>query len=43
MIYFTGYAKFFDEDYTSDCDNVSWSTWLYVSAWITQKINIAEN
>lgn len=30
MIYWTGYAKFFNEDYTADCDSVSWSTWIYV-------------
>ncbi|KAJ5475502.1 hypothetical protein N7539_007789 [Penicillium diatomitis] len=29
MIYYTGYAKFFAEDMSSDCDNVSWSTWIY--------------
>ncbi|KAJ8187243.1 hypothetical protein LV157_004896 [Aspergillus fumigatus] len=29
MIYYTGYAKFFAEDLSSACDNVSWSTWVY--------------
>ena len=30
MIYYTGYAKFFSEDYTSECDKVSWSIWDFV-------------
>ncbi|KAI1370819.1 hypothetical protein F4677DRAFT_464907 [Hypoxylon crocopeplum] len=29
MIYYTGYGKFFNEDYTGDCSTVSWSTWIY--------------
>ncbi|OGM49583.1 hypothetical protein ABOM_001752 [Aspergillus bombycis] len=29
MIYYTGYAKFFAEDLSSECDDVSWSTWIY--------------
>ncbi|KAM0691538.1 hypothetical protein Q7P36_007737, partial [Cladosporium allicinum] len=28
-IYYTGYAKFFAEDLSSDCDDVSWATWSY--------------
>ncbi|KAL6229677.1 SGNH hydrolase-type esterase domain-containing protein [Aspergillus navahoensis] len=32
MIYYTGYAKFFDEELSPECDNVSWSTWIY-KAW----------
>ncbi|KAK9559986.1 hypothetical protein V6Z77_005620 [Aspergillus fumigatus] len=31
MIYYTGYAKFFAEDLSSACDNVSWSTWKITS------------
>lgn len=30
-IYYTGYAKFFSEDYSDECDKVSWSLWIYVS------------
>ncbi|KAK2882542.1 hypothetical protein FQN49_000227 [Arthroderma sp. PD_2] len=29
MIYFTGYGKFFGEELTHECDEVSWSTWIY--------------
>ncbi|KAK2669954.1 SGNH hydrolase superfamily [Fusarium oxysporum f. sp. vasinfectum] len=28
-IYVTGYAKFFSEDLSDDCDKVTWTTWLY--------------
>ena len=28
------YAKFFAEDLSADCDKVSWSTWIYVCAWL---------
>lgn len=28
-IYYTGYAKFFAEDLSHDCDKVSWSTYIY--------------
>ncbi|KAF5660854.1 integrin alpha n-terminal [Fusarium heterosporum] len=28
-IYVTGYAKFFAEDMTSECDKVTWTTWIY--------------
>ncbi len=31
-IYWTGYGKFFAESYTPECDTVSWSTWISVSA-----------
>ncbi|EEP82612.1 predicted protein [Uncinocarpus reesii 1704] len=31
MIYVTGYGKFFGEKLTSECDKVSWSTWIYKS------------
>ncbi|OQD78925.1 hypothetical protein PENANT_c071G04858 [Penicillium antarcticum] len=27
MIYYTGYAKFFAEDLSSECDKVTWSMW----------------
>ncbi|KAK3940427.1 SGNH hydrolase-type esterase domain-containing protein [Diplogelasinospora grovesii] len=30
-IYWTGYAKFFAEDLSSDCDSVTWTTWIHVS------------
>ncbi|XMA20860.1 hypothetical protein WAI453_013651 [Rhynchosporium graminicola] len=29
MIYYTGYAKFWAEDLTTECDSVTWSTWIY--------------
>ncbi|KAK2761656.1 hypothetical protein FQN54_001484 [Arachnomyces sp. PD_36] len=32
IVYFTGYGKFFGEDLTLECDQVSWSTWIY-KAW----------
>ncbi|KAK2783961.1 hypothetical protein FQN53_008882 [Emmonsiellopsis sp. PD_33] len=28
-IYMTGYGKFFGEELSPDCDDVSWSTWFY--------------
>ncbi|KAL9572343.1 hypothetical protein ACKAV7_003544 [Fusarium commune] len=28
-IYVTGYAKFFAEDLSPDCDKVTWTTWIY--------------
>ncbi|OBT40677.1 hypothetical protein VE00_08681 [Pseudogymnoascus sp. WSF 3629] len=28
-IYWTGYGKFFAEDMTTECDKVTWTTWLY--------------
>ncbi|KAF5635566.1 integrin alpha n-terminal [Fusarium sp. NRRL 25303] len=28
-IYVTGYAKFFAEDLSADCDKVTWTTWIY--------------
>ncbi|UPK92244.1 hypothetical protein LCI18_003179 [Fusarium solani-melongenae] len=28
-IYVTGYAKFFAEDMTMECDKVTWTTWIY--------------
>ncbi|OBS29554.1 hypothetical protein FPOA_03491 [Fusarium poae] len=28
-IYVTGYARFFAESMTSDCDKVTWTTWIY--------------
>ncbi|KAM0547793.1 hypothetical protein ACHAPJ_010254 [Fusarium lateritium] len=28
-VYVTGYAKFFAEDMTMDCDKVTWTTWIY--------------
>ncbi|PGH17920.1 hypothetical protein AJ79_00819 [Helicocarpus griseus UAMH5409] len=28
-IYFTGYGKFFGEKMSPECDDVSWSTWIY--------------
>ncbi|RTE68596.1 hypothetical protein BHE90_017027, partial [Fusarium euwallaceae] len=28
-IYVTGYAKFFAEDMTTECDKVTWTTWIY--------------
>ncbi|EKJ76429.1 hypothetical protein FPSE_03428 [Fusarium pseudograminearum CS3096] len=28
-IYVTGYAKFFSEDLSDECDKVTWTTWLY--------------
>ncbi|KAF4436965.1 integrin alpha n-terminal [Fusarium austroafricanum] len=28
-IYVTGYAKFFAEDMTDECDKVTWTTWIY--------------
>ncbi|RFN46103.1 integrin alpha n-terminal [Fusarium flagelliforme] len=28
-VYVTGYAKFFSEDMTMDCDKVTWTTWVY--------------
>nr|UMZ45336.1 hypothetical protein [Paramyrothecium sp.] len=36
-IYYTGYAKFFNEEYSSECDSVSWSTWVYKAYNIFQK------
>ncbi|KAI3145381.1 hypothetical protein CBS147326_331 [Penicillium roqueforti] len=35
MIYYTGYAKFFAEDLTSACDDVSWSIWTRDSGKLT--------
>ncbi|GKU19782.1 unnamed protein product [Fusarium langsethiae] len=35
-IYVTGYAKFFDEDMTTECDKVTWTTWLYKLANLAQ-------
>ncbi|KAL4891313.1 fibronectin type III domain protein [Aspergillus ambiguus] len=29
IIYYTGYAKFWGEDLSSDCDSVTWSIWKY--------------
>lgn len=29
MLYYTGYAKFFSETITLECNNVTWTTWLY--------------
>ncbi|KAL2859377.1 SGNH hydrolase-type esterase domain-containing protein [Aspergillus pseudodeflectus] len=29
MIYYTGYAKFFDEELSPECDNVSWAVWYF--------------
>ncbi|KND93383.1 Lipase 1 [Tolypocladium ophioglossoides CBS 100239] len=29
MIYYTGYAKFFDTRLGPECDKVSWATWIY--------------
>lgn len=40
MIYYTGYAKFFDEDYSEECDDVSWSTWIYVCRFSCQTFPI---
>ncbi|KAF4995624.1 hypothetical protein FGRMN_5016 [Fusarium graminum] len=28
-IHLTGYAKFFGESLSDDCDNVTWTTWIY--------------
>ncbi|KAJ4007802.1 hypothetical protein NW766_009607 [Fusarium irregulare] len=28
-VYVTGYAKFFSEDLTAECDKVTWTTWIY--------------
>ncbi|KAF2429956.1 hypothetical protein EJ08DRAFT_589813 [Tothia fuscella] len=36
MIYYTGYAKFFAEDMSPECDRVSWSTWIYVHQFLTR-------
>ncbi|KAK4452713.1 carbohydrate esterase family 3 protein [Podospora aff. communis PSN243] len=29
MLYYTGYAKFFSETYTDECNKVSWTTFLF--------------
>ncbi|KAL5359299.1 Spherulation-specific family 4-domain-containing protein [Aspergillus floccosus] len=40
MIYYTGYAKFFAEDLSSECDSVSWTTWLkYLTKAHRKKMN----
>jgi len=28
------YGKFFAEDLSADCNNVTWTTWIYVSTYI---------
>jgi hypothetical protein len=38
VIYFTGYGKFFDEEYTNECSTVSWSTWISVSQVAAMKL-----
>lgn len=33
-LYYTGYAKFFN-DGTTECDKVSWSSWLFMSNFLS--------